>query len=107
MGDEARIPLAGVIGALRAELLEAVRAGENEDIRFALGTVDLEFHVAVEKKHEGSGGIKFWIMSVGVGGSSSIAETQTVKLSLTPTRTTPEGDHAPVIVGSAQALRPT
>jgi hypothetical protein len=106
MSDEVRIPLASAIEALRGELVEAVRSSENEEIRFALGTVELELQVAVDKKFDGQAGIKFWLVSLGAGGSRSSSDTQTIKLSLTAMRDTPQGLQSPVLVGSPQASRP-
>ncbi len=107
MSDDVRIPLASAIEALRCELVDAVRSSEGEEIRFALGTVELELQVEVEKKVEGQGGIKFWLVSLGGGGSRSAGATQTIKLSLMATRDTPQGPESPVLVGSLQTSRPT
>jgi Trypsin-co-occurring domain 2 len=107
MSDDARIPLSSAIGALRRELVEAVRSGEGEELRFALGTVELELQVAAEKKAGVEGGVKFWLLSLGGGGSRSSGDTQTIKLSLTAVRDSPEGPQSPVLVGSRQVDRPT
>jgi Trypsin-co-occurring domain 2 len=106
MSDEVRIPLASAIEALRGELVDAVRSSENEEIRFALGTVELELQVAVEKKFDGHGGIKFWLISLGGGASRSSGDTQAIKLSLTAMRNTAQGLQSPVLVGSPQTSRP-
>ena len=45
VADEAQIPLASAVRAIRAQLVEAVRAGKDEEIRFALGPVELELQV--------------------------------------------------------------
>jgi len=47
---ELQIPLAEAIRALRRELVEAVREGEDEEVRFALGDIDLELQVEVSKE---------------------------------------------------------
>ena len=80
------IPLASAIRVLREQLQDAVRGGEGEELRFALGPVELELRV--EAAHEGGGeaGIKFWLASVGAKGSRSSSTTHTVRLSLTPVR---------------------
>lgn len=106
MPGEVRVPLASAIAALREELAEAVRSGEGEEIRFALGTVELELQVAVESKQDGRAGIKFWLLSAGGGASRSSADTQTIKLTLTAMRDTPQGPQSPVLVGSRQPDRP-
>jgi Trypsin-co-occurring domain 2 len=83
---EARVPLARVVQGLRSELVEAVRAGEGEEIQFALGPVELEFEVVVEVTAGASGGVRFWVLSFGASGDRSSTDTQTVRLTLTPTR---------------------
>ncbi|MCA1697661.1 MAG: hypothetical protein LC790_01655 [Actinobacteria bacterium] len=80
------IPLADAIRALRIELQEAVRAGENEDLRFALGTIELELEVQAECEGSLETGIKFWLVSLGAKGARSSTSTHTLRLSLTPVR---------------------
>jgi hypothetical protein len=89
--SELDVPLASAIEVLRSELVEAVRAGGGEEIQFALGPVELELAVAVEKKVEGQAGIKFWLVSAGGGAGRSSGTTHTVRLTLTPTRQEAEG----------------
>jgi hypothetical protein len=85
------IPLASAIRVLRAELQAAVRAGEGEDLRFALGPVELELQVQAASEGGGEAGIKFWLVSVGAKGSRSSQTTHTVRLSLTPVRADADG----------------
>lgn len=86
MTGEVRVPLSRVVQGLRSELVEAVKAGEDEEIQFALGPVELEFEVAVEASAGVSGGVRFWVLSFGASGDRSSTDTQTVRLTLTPTR---------------------
>ena len=65
MADEVEIPLASAIRALREEIVEAVRAAGEEDIRFALGPVELELQVEAGREHGVDAGIKFWLVSIG------------------------------------------
>lgn len=107
MVDEARVGLASAIEALRGELVEAVSSGEGKEFRFELGVVELELQVAVEKKVEGEAGIKFWLVSLGGGGSRSVGDTHTVKVSLTPVREAPDGaGRQSVVVGGERTVRP-
>lgn len=92
VSDPQPIPLASAIRALRAELLEAVRAGEREELRFALGPVELELQVEAAREAGGGAGIKFWVASVGAKGSRSSSTTHTVRLSLTPVRVDAAGN---------------
>lgn len=88
--DELVIPLAGAIRALRRELLEAVQAGGDEEIRFALGPVELELQVEASRELGGETGVKFWLVSVAGKGGRSSSSSHTVRLTLTPVRVDPE-----------------
>lgn len=81
-GDE--VGLADAIRALRSELGNAVAEGKDQDIRFRLGPVEMEFQLEVEKKVGGGGGIKFWVVTIGGQASRSSGTTHRVKLSLQP-----------------------
>lgn len=76
------IGLADAIRALRSELAASVEAAENEAIRFRLGTVDLEFQVAVSDKIDGNAGIKFWVLNTGITTSEGNSTTHTVRVQL-------------------------
>jgi hypothetical protein len=84
--DPPPIALADAIRALRAELQEAMRAGEGEQLRFALGPVELELHVQAESEGGVDGAIKFWLVSLGAKGSHASQVSHTVRLSLTAVR---------------------
>ncbi len=84
--DSVPIPLASAIRALRAELQEAVRASAGEELRFALGPVELELQVVAASEGAGSATVKFWLVSVGAKGNRTSQTTHTVRLSLTPVR---------------------
>jgi Trypsin-co-occurring domain 2 len=84
MVAEVSIPLSEAIRALRLELVDAMRQGADEDVRFALGPIQLELQVEVSNEAGGEAGIKFWLISVGGKASRTSATTHTVKLSLTP-----------------------
>lgn len=80
------VELADLIGQLRAELTEAMHAGEGEDLRFELGPVELELTVAVTKEAKPGAKVKFWVVELGTDVSVSSATTQKLKLSLDPRR---------------------
>jgi Trypsin-co-occurring domain 2 len=101
-----QIPLADGIRALRRELVAAVAEGEGEQVRFALGPVELELQVEMARERGGEGGIKFWVVSLGGKGSRSSGATHTVRLSLTPTLAADADRDVPLIVGSQQVQRP-
>jgi hypothetical protein len=78
------VPLAEAIGELRSELQLAMDQGQDEELRFRLGDVELEFHVGVTKAAGVVGGVKFWLVSLEAKGSVDTVQTQTVKLTLKP-----------------------
>ena len=78
------VELPDAIRTLRAELSDAMKEGEGEDVRFRVGPVDLEFGVEVTQDAGVSGGIKFWVVSLEAEGKAARATTHTVKLTLMP-----------------------
>jgi hypothetical protein len=100
------IPLASAIQALRQELIAAVDEGQDQQVRFALGDIELEFQVEIAREGRAKAGIAFWVLSLGAEGSRSTGRTHTVRLSLTPVAASETGAKGPLIVGSPQAGRP-
>ena len=82
--DVESIGLAEAVRELRAELSEAMSAGEGEHLRFALESVEMEFTVAVTKDAHAEAGIKFWVVNAGAKAGLSSQETHRLKLSLAP-----------------------
>ncbi|MER5383229.1 trypco2 family protein [Streptomyces sp. NPDC002688] len=76
------VGLVEAIRSLRNELIDAMTEAKDEQIRFRVESVDLELNVAVEKKAEAGGGVKFWVASIGGKGSHSSTATHTLKLHL-------------------------
>jgi hypothetical protein len=106
VADEIEIPLAGAIRALRRELVAAVQEGQDEQVRFALGAIELELHVEISREAGGEGGVKFWVVSLGAKGTRASGTTHTVRLSLSPVVASGVPGDVPLIVGSAQVQRP-
>jgi hypothetical protein len=100
--DDEQVELADAIAALREQLGEALRAGSDEDVRFRLGPVELEFALTVKKDLHAEGGIKFWVISLGAGGGMSHDTVHRVKLVLQPVDVASED----LEVRSQQAGRP-
>ena len=75
------------VEAVRDELLAAVERGAGQDLRFAVGVIELEF--AVELKHDAKvkAGFKAWVLSGDVEAAGARARTHRVKIALTPHRT--------------------
>jgi hypothetical protein len=100
-GNALVLPLAESIDALRRELSDAIRTGENEDLQFALGTVELELQVEARREGTGGAGIVFGVVSAGAKGSRSSSSTHTLRLKLTPVRAGADGrERRDVLVAS-------
>jgi hypothetical protein len=71
-------------------LIEAVRQGGDEDVRFALGDVELELQVQVSREAGGEAGIAFWLVTIGGKASRTSGTTHTIRLTLSPVSATGE-----------------
>jgi len=78
------LPLARVVEDLRRELLEAIRLGEGQALRFKLKPFEVEFQVAVTREAGAEGGVRFWVVNLGAKGSITNEVTHTLKLTLEP-----------------------
>lgn len=78
------IELSELIEDLRRELNTAMRAAPSGGLRFALGSIDVELELAVEKSGTGRGGVKFWVLDLGGEVSRGSVATQRLKFSLWP-----------------------
>ena len=78
------IELAEVIDELRAEIDRARKAAQGQELQFALGPVELEVAVCLEKKRDIKGGVNFWVILGGEEGSTN-SSAQRIKLTLQPT----------------------
>jgi hypothetical protein len=84
MDSDTSVPLADAIKSLRVELTEAMEQGAEEDLRFRLGPVELEFQFNVSREYGGDGGVKFWVVSLGAKASRGSSTVHTIKLVLNP-----------------------
>jgi hypothetical protein len=97
------IRLADVISDLRSELYKAIEQAEPERLQFELGPVELELSVAVEQSSEPHAKVRFWVVDVGVDASLSRTRGQTIKLTLHPSLTLPDGSTVtPKVAGQAE-----
>jgi Trypsin-co-occurring domain 2 len=104
--SELDVPLATAIEALRRELVAAVQEGADQEVRFALGPIELEFQVEVSREAGVEAGVKFWVVSLGGKGSRTTGKTHTVRLSLSPVLASDVGRDVPLVVGSERVRRP-
>ena len=103
---EPSIPLADMIRALRRDLVAAVAEGESEQVRFALGPIELEMQVEVSSTGGGEAGIKIWVLSLGGKGERASGTSHTVRLSLQPVPTSGAASNEKLIVSDRQAKQP-
>lgn len=95
--------LAEAIGVLRSELRKAQDAGRHDDVRFSVGSVEVELAIEVVKKAGGEASVKVLsLLSIGGRGELSKGETNRVKVVLNPVTVNGE----PFEVASAQDRRP-
>lgn len=80
------IPLSEMIESLRQELAVAIAKGEGQDVRFEVGSAELEVEFVATRSREGGGGVKFWVVTVEGKAAASNEVTHRFKLSLVPKR---------------------
>jgi hypothetical protein len=80
------IELAELIERLRAELTAAMRAGDEADLRFELGPVELELSVGVDREAKPGAKVRFWVVELGAEVTAASHSIQRVKLTLVPRR---------------------
>ena len=100
---DGELGLAEAIDALRSELRKAQDSGRGADVRFCVGSVEVELAVEVVKKAGGEASVKVLnVLSLGGRGEVSKGETNRVKVVLDPIGV----GGAPFEVASAQDRRP-
>ncbi|MGH8898821.1 MAG: trypco2 family protein [Egibacteraceae bacterium] len=95
--------MAEAIDVVRGELRKAQDAGRDADVRFAVGSVEVELAVEVVKKAGGQASVKVLnLLSLGGKGEVSKGDTNRVRVVLSPIAV----NGAPFEVASAQDRRP-
>jgi len=96
------IPLKEALQSLRAEIVSAAAESSNEEIRFELGPIEIEFQVVAKRSGGADGKIGFHIFgaeaSVGANGKLESERTQKIKLTLDPVRVDASGASSKVKV---------
>ncbi|WP_037303484.1 trypco2 family protein [Amycolatopsis orientalis] len=95
------VELSEMIGRLRDELTVAMNSGDGAELRFELGSIELELTVAVTKEASPTAKVKFWLVEAGVDGKFSSAATQKIKLTLDPRRAG-QLDRKPFVSGTEE-----
>lgn len=93
------VELAELIGQLRTELTKAMHSGEDEELRFEVGPVELELTVAVQRDGAAGAKVKFWVVELGADVKAAAGSTQRIKLTLDPRRAG-QPDRRPTISGA-------
>ena len=92
MADE--LGLAAAVATVRDELLTAAKQAGDQDIRFEVGDVTMEFSVEMRKDVRAKFGFTAWVITAGADGSAGRSDVHKVTLSLHPH----QADHSPVEV---------
>jgi hypothetical protein len=107
--SDGTLPFAEVIRALRIEILEAAKGGEDENVRFRLGSIEMEFHVVVKREGGPNAQIKFGVpgigLDVGVSGKLASEHAQKVKLTLSPIEIATDGTEKEVEIARVQSRK--
>src|SRR3954454_5991803 len=101
-GRTAELGLAETVRALRAELEDAVAQADDAGIQFVVGTVQMEFNVAVRREATGSGKARFWVIEAGAEAHYARETIQKVSLTMQPVAS---GDR-PVRIERSSTERP-
>jgi hypothetical protein len=100
---DSEVELAEAIDVLRSELRKAQDSGQGADVRFSVGSVEVELAVEIVKKAGGEASVKVLsLLSLGGKGEVSKGETNRVKVVLNPIGI----GGKPFEVASAQGQRP-
>jgi hypothetical protein len=84
MADVGLVPLGEAIRSLRVELLQAMQDARGEELRFAIGPVELEFQLTATTEASAGGAVRFWVIDADAKGSRASGSTHTLKVTLTP-----------------------
>ncbi|MEU8383874.1 trypco2 family protein [Streptosporangium sp. NPDC048865] len=84
MSDSEWVGLDDAITALRRQLDEARERGADEDLRFALGEVTVEFGVEIRKEGASDAGVRLGVVSMGAKGTVAKNVTHKVTIKMTP-----------------------
>ncbi len=82
--SDGKIGLGVVIDQLRKELAEQVLTSKNEELQFAVKSIEMEFQVGVTWEAGGSGKLNFQVLELGAEGKYARESVQTLKLTVEP-----------------------
>ncbi|RJQ72956.1 hypothetical protein D5S17_25490 [Pseudonocardiaceae bacterium YIM PH 21723] len=83
--DEYGVSLPVAIGQLRAELAEAIEAGDGERIGFSVESIELQLEVALKNTRKVDGKASMWqVLSIGGSREKAGSASHRITLSLKP-----------------------
>ena len=82
MSDE--LELAAAVATVRDELIQAAASAGDQEIRFEVGDVTMEFSVEMRKDAQAKFGFTAWVVTAGAGGGVARSDIHKVTLSLHP-----------------------
>ncbi|MET7936285.1 MULTISPECIES: trypco2 family protein [unclassified Streptomyces] len=84
MSSESWSGLAEAVGAIRAELQQAMKDGKDEDLKFTAGPVEMEFAVEIKKNGEARTKVMVLPWTAEVRGGLASTRTHRLKVTLQP-----------------------
>ncbi|GHD99321.1 trypco2 family protein [Streptomyces alanosinicus] len=97
------IELSDMIRELRAQLTSAVADGDGQFVRFELGPVEVEATVAVTREAGADTKVRLWVVDAGANGKYAQAQTQRIKVTLTPQAVPADGGPVrPVLIAGGE-----
>lgn len=82
MRDE--LELAAAVASVRDELLKAASAAADQDVRFEVGDITMEFSVEMRKDAKAKFGFTAWVVTADAEGSLARSEVHKVTVTLRP-----------------------
>ncbi|AZQ32165.1 hypothetical protein EJ357_00635 [Streptomyces cyaneochromogenes] len=93
------IELSDMVRELRAQLTAAVADADGELVRFELGPVEVEATVAVTREAGADAKVRLWVVDAGANGKYTQAQTQRIRVTLTPKAVSADGSPVrPVLI---------
>jgi hypothetical protein len=84
MSQQPSVDLADTIRVLRHQLSEAMHEGQDQELRFEIGEVQLEFEIVVKKDASADGGIRFGVISLGAKANIGNEASHRISLVMQP-----------------------
>jgi len=96
--------LAQAIDGIRAELTEAMASATDDQLRFDVGDVEMEFTVDVRRDQQARAGVRVWVADLGASAGMSRGLTNRVKVTLHPVD--PATGRSPRVADHVEVLPP-